>query len=414
MSFTHYVSGRFLRSRGSRFLSLISIFAGLGIVLGVMVLDVTLAVMNGFRDQIQMKFVENMPMVSVMDRRGFDDLETTIQELRDDPEVMGAAPFIRSEAAITHERVPGNEITRGGVVWGIDPQNQGDVTSFEENVRPGFSSFRTVGQIGGGEDVPGVVLGAELAGGMRALVGDIIAIHAPRKTAMGNYESTTQEFLVIGIFESGMYEFDLSFAYIDIEVARELFERPGGADGIGVRLTDMMRAPQFAERIEQELGYPRFYANDWISLNSQLFEWIQMEKALMFLLLLFLVLIASFNVVAILTMMVRDRARDIGILMSLGASNRKLTRIFVRLGMVIGVVGTVVGSGAGLMVVILLDQLGFPLPGDVLFVDTLPVHAKVGDFALVASATLFLTFLATLLPAWLATRYTPVEVLRHE
>lgn len=416
MGFVSQVSRRFLRSRSSRFLSLIAIFAGLGITISVMVLDVTLAVMNGFRDQIQIKFVENMPMVTVLARDGFEDLEGMLVELREREGVTGAAPFLRNESILTHEPIAGRPVHRGGVVWGIRPEAQESVTPFAENVSPPFRGFQTQELIGGGEETPGIVLGIELANGLRAGVGDVVAVHAPRKTGSGprDYTTETREFLVVGMLDSGMYEFDASFCYMDLEVANDLFARQTSADAIGLRLADMMRAPEFADRLEDELGFPRYFTNDWIRLNSQLFEWIQMEKALMFLLLTFLSLVASFSVVAILTMMVRDRQRDLGVLMSLGVGRRRLVGIFVQLGLILGTVGTLAGSALGLLMVFLLDRLGFPLPGDVLFVDTLPVHATVQDFLLVGVTSLVLTFLATLLPSWLATRLTPVEVLRYE
>jgi lipoprotein-releasing system permease protein len=416
VSLVGIVSDRFLRSRGSRLLSLIALFAGLGVMLGVAVLCVTLAVMNGFRDQIQLKFVENMPMVTVLSPRGFDDLDATVRMLEQRDDVTGAAPYIRSELVITHERLPGRSVNRGAVLWGIDPERQSEVTRFDEVVEPPFTGFGTDHLIHGGADVPGIVLGAELAAGLRALVGDVVAVHAPRKVGAGpaDYETTTRECLVVGILDSGMYEFDVAFAYVDLDVAQEMFAREGGADGIGLRVPDMMRAPQVADRIEEELAAEGFYANDWIRLNGQLFEWIRFEKALMFLLLTFLILIASFNVVAILITLVRDRARDIAILSALGTRRRQIVGIFLRLGLTIGAVGTAAGILLGLVAIFALDRYGFPLPGEVLFVDTLPVHPHVADFVLVAGVSMLLTFLATLLPSWLATRVLPVEVLRNE
>ena len=416
MDFVGLVSLRFLRSRGSRLMSLIALFAGLGVMLGVAVLCVTLAVMNGFRDQIQLKFVENMPMVTVLSPRGFPDLQETVELLEQQPDVLGVAPYIRSELVITHERLPGRSVNRGAVLWGIDPARQTQVTRFEESVEPPFVGFDTKGLIQGGPDVPGIVLGKELAAGLRASVGDLIAVHAPRKVGTGpaDYETETQEAVVVGILDSGMYEFDAAFAYVDLDVARDMFARDGGADGIGLRVSDMMKAPAIADRLEEQLLDRGYYANDWIRLNGQLFEWIKFEKALMFLLLTFLILIASFNVVAILITLVRDRAREIAILAALGARRRQVVGIFLQLGLTIGAVGTVAGVVLGLIAIFALDRYGFPLPGDVLFVDTLPVHPTWSDFVLVAGVSMLLTFLATLLPSWLATRVLPVEVLRNE
>lgn len=423
MGLVAHVSDRFLRSRGSRLLSLISLFAGLGIMLGVAILCVTLAVMNGFRDQIQLKFVENMPMVTVLNSRGFGtfegqaSVEETVAQLEAMDVVLGAAPYTRNELVVTHDRPLGGPVNRGAVLWGIDPDRQGGVTRFESVVEPDFIGFDTAHLIGGGEDVPGIVLGVELAYGLGARTGSRVAVHAPRKvgTGVADYETASFECIVVGILDSGMYEFDVAFAYVDIEAARAMFARPGGADGIGVRIADMMRAPEIADGIAGRLrGNDFFHVNDWINLNGQLFEWIRFEKALMFLLLTFLILIASFNVVAILITLVRDRARDIAILSALGATRKQVVGVFLRLGLVIGAVGTSAGIVLGLVAIFALDRYGFPLPGDVLFVDTLPVHPSFADFVLVGGISMLLTFLATLLPSWLATRVLPVEVLRND
>jgi len=407
-------------------LSLISLFAGLGIMLGVAILCVTLAVMNGFRDQIQLKFVENMPMVTVLNRGGYGearraaDVDSTMAAVESLDFVVAAAPYIRSELVISSEPIPGRRQDRGAVLWGIDPERQSQVTRFAEVVEPTFMGFETDHLLGGGPDVPGLVVGIELAQNLRAGVGDRVAVHAARKvgTGVGDYETTTRECIIVGVLDSGMYEFDAAFAYVDLDVARDMFARPGGADGIGLRVTNMMRAPEFAIAVEEALGddtgFGSFYANDWINLNGQLFEWIRFEKALMFLLLTFLILIASFNVVAILITLVRDRARDIAILSALGSTRRQIVGVFLRLGLVIGVVGTCAGILFGLLAIFALDRYGFPLPGDVLFVDTLPVHPTVSDFVLVGGMSMLLSFLATLLPSWLATRVLPVEVLRND
>ena len=211
-----------------------------------------------------------------------------------------------------------------------------------------------------------------------------------------------------------MFEFDNLFAYVDLDLAVELWSVLGGADGIGMKVEPMTDAPAIAATIADVLGSPPYFTNDWISLNSQLFEWIQLEKMLMFLLLSLITLVASFSVVAILLMMVRDRQRDIGIFMSMGVDTGQLVAVFVQLGLMIGVMGVGLGSLLGFLLCRFLDSIGFPLPGDVYFVDTLPVHMKLSDFGLVGGVTMLMCFVATLLPAWLSTRFTPVEVLRYE
>lgn len=417
MSLVSHISGRFLRSPGSRLLSLITIFAGLGVILGVMVLDVTLAVMNGFRDQVQTTFVENMPMVTVLSSQGFTgESDSMTALLAADPDVLGAAPFQRIEGLITFDRIGSRERTRTTVLWGVDPELQPGVTRIAELTRPPFEGFATDQHLGGGPDVPGILLGSELADGLGVFVGDKVAVHLPRRQGTGtlDFVAETREFIVVGTVNSGMYDFDQTFSWADLGAVQEIIQRGDAIMGIGLRIRDMRAAPEVADRLEDELGYPRYWATDWISMNTELFKWMQYEKLLMFLLLTFLIVIASLNVVALLVMMVRDRRREIGILMSLGARRTQIAGIFLRLGITISLAGTAIGTVLGLLVTLGLDKIGYELPGDVLFVEVLPVHAKLGDFALVAGVTLGLSALVSLLPAWLATRQSPVEVLRHE
>lgn len=417
MSLVSHISGRFLRTPGSRLLSLITIFAGLGIILGVMVLDVTLAVMNGFRGQVQTTFVENMPMVTVLSSRGFSgEVDSMTARLAEDPEVLGAAPFHRVEGLITYDRIGGRERTRTMVLWGIDPERQSSVTRFAELAKPPFEGFSTDQYLGGGPDVPGILLGSELGDQLGVLTGDKVAVHVPRKVGTGtlDYEAETREFIVVGRIKSGMYDFDTAFAWADLSGVQGLVGRGDAITGIGLKIKDMRKAPVVADRLEQELGYPKYWATDWISMNTELFRWMQYEKVLMFLLLTFLIVIASLNVVALLVMMVRDRRREVGILAALGAPRTQIAGIFLRLGLSISLTGTVVGTVLGYFVTLGLDKIGYELPGDVLFVDVLPVQAHVGDFLLVGGVTLALSALVSLLPAWLATRQSPVEVLRHE
>jgi len=254
-------------------------------------------------------------------------------------------------------------------------------------------------------------------------VGDRLTLTTVRKTGGSRqYEGHSIEVAVVGIFTSGMYQFDDVFAYMDIEAVRKIFVVIGGADGVGVKVDKMMRAPAYADSLADRLGLP-YFTNDWISLNSALFRWIRIEKVLMFVLLSLITLVASFMVVAILLMMVRDRQHDIGIFLSLGVRKDQLVGVFVQLGMIIGGGGVVLGTILGYLLCRFLDsqglwtlveRMGLPSPADVYFVDKLPVHMEAGDFLLVGGVTLLMCLLATLLPSWFATRFTPVEVLRYE
>ncbi len=425
MQFSSFIALRYLRTQRSRFISVITIIAVLGITLGVMVLDTTLAVMNGFQDQVQFTFVENMPMVTVMSQSplGMTDAEGVIERVDRLSFVEGAAPYIRKEALLTYERFGGRTKNRPCVIWGIDPQRQGSVTKALDSVQPPFTGFSTAGFVGVESGTPGIILGDMLARSLRAGVGDRLTLTTVRKSGgPREYEGHSVDVAVVGIFKSGMYQFDDVFAYMDIDDVRQIFVVVGEADGIGIKVDDMMSAPAYADSIAHLLGLP-YFTNDWISLNSTLFRWIRIEKVLMFVLLSMITMVATFMVVAILLMMVRDRQRDIGVFLSLGVRKAQLVGVFVQLGMMIGGGGVLLGTALGYGLSRFLDsqglwvlvrKLGLPSPGDVYFVDTLPVHMKSGDFLLVGGVTLAMCLVATILPAWFASRYTPVEVLRYE
>ncbi len=425
MQFSTFIALRYLRTQRSRFISVITVIAVLGITLGVMVLDTTLAVMNGFQDQVQFTFVENMPMVTVMTQApsGMTDPEGIIRRVKELSFVEGAAPYIRKEALLTYERFGGRTKDRPCVIWGVDPKRQGEVTKALDSVRPAFSGFGTEGFVGVEPGTPGIVLGDMLARSLRAGVGDRLTLTTVRKRGGSReYEGHSVDVAVVGIFKSGMYQFDDVFAYMDIQDVRRIFVMVGAADGIGIKVDRMMSAPAYADSIAHLLGLP-YFTNDWISLNSTLFRWIRIEKVLMFVLLSMITMVATFMVVAILLMMVRDRQRDIGVFLSLGVRKTQLVGIFMQLGMIIGASGVILGTGLGYLLCRFLDsqglwvlvrKLGLPSPGDVYFVDTLPVHMMAGDFVLVGGVTLLMCLAATILPSWFAARYTPVEVLRYE
>jgi lipoprotein-releasing system permease protein len=243
-----------------------------------------------------------------------------------------------------------------------------------------------------------------------------VIVTAPRGELdlSGELDAESRRFVVSGFLDTGMYEFDSRFAYLPLGPAREFFGYPpGGAGGIGVKLTDMMTAPAAARAIEQQLGPDRYWATDWIALNRNLFQWIQIEKVVMFLLLALIVLVAAFNIIGILTMMVGERRREIGILLSMGAGRAQIQGIFVINGLWLGLLGTGIGSLLGWLGTLYLDRVGFQLPGDVYFLDRVPVVAQWTDFLAVAAAALLITLGATLMPSSEAARLKPIEIIRY-
>jgi lipoprotein-releasing system permease protein len=411
-----YIALRYLRSRRrSRFLNRVTITAVGGIAVGVMVLDITLSVMNGFHEELRHTFVENMPMVTIMssEAEGFGPLDETMAAIREIPEVTGTAPFIRQEIIATSRTDIMPAQHRGAVIWGLDPTLQETVTPLEDLLFPRRGSLAA---LNGETETPSVVLGIELAASLYVSLGDTITLTAPKGDLdlSGDMEAESRNYKVAGFLDTGMFDFDARFIYMALSDARGLCGyHPDGATAIGVRIRDMMSAPQVADDIEAHLGQYDYYSNNWIDLNSNLFEWVQIEKVVMFLLLGLIFVVAAFNIVGILTMMVGERRREIGILLSMGARRSQVQNIFLIDGMIVGGLGIVIGSLLGWLACLYLDKVGLSLPGDVYFVDRVPVLLQTADFLMVALAAMVITLLATLLPSYEAARLRPMDIIRY-
>jgi lipoprotein-releasing system permease protein len=416
MTFSWYIARRYLRSRRhTRYLSRVGVTAIIGISIGVMVLDLTLAIMNGFDAEMRRTFIENMPMITVATSRpeGFRDLGAAVDTIGTTPGVIGVAPFIRQEVVVSARGRTGVSRHRAVVVWGIDPILQDSVTPLSAHLFPGRMALERLQE--GDAEAGRLILGIELSVSLFAGIGDTVIVTAPRGDLdLDHLEAESRRFVVAGLLDSGMYEFDARFAYVSLPEARDFFQYgPQGATGIGVKLADMMTAPAVARSIEHRLGSGEYHAGDWIAQNRNLFQWIKIEKIVMFLLLGLIVLVAAVNIIGILTMMVGERSREIGILLSMGARRWQIQGIFIWDGLFIGLVGAVFGSVLGYLGTVYLDRFGFKLPGDVYFVDHIPVLAQGNDFLLVALATLAITFLATLLPSREAATLKPMDIIRY-
>ncbi len=423
MSFSLYIAVRYLRSRRhSRLVNLVSILAVVGIILGVMVLNLTLAIMNGFHAELRRTFVDNMPMITIRtsDPFGFTDLGAVVDSIATEPGVVGVAPFIRQEVIVTKRLVFGTPRHKAAVVWGIDPALQESVTPLMERVMP-YNSVRELlrgsqsppaGEVA---ETPRILLGTELATSLVAGLRDTLVVTAPSGDLdLEQLEAESRRFLVAGFLETGMYEFDSRFAYIGLDAARDFFGYgPEGAFGIGIKVADMMAAPVIGGHLEERLGRKRFHAIDWISMNQNLFKWIQLEKVIMFLLLALVVVVAAFNIIGILTMMIGERSREIGILMSMGAKRRQILGIFVLEGLFLGCVGMFIGSLLAYLGALYLQKFGFELPGDVYFLDHVPVVVQGTDFLAVGGAAVAISLLFTIIPSWLAARLKPIEIIRY-
>lgn len=413
MRFAAYIARRYLRSRRhSRFLSRGSVTAIVGIAIGVAVLNVTLSVMNGFHAEMQRTFVENMPMVSVITSRpeGFGPLGAVMDSVAAVPGVVAVAPYIRQEVLVSSPRTAGPPRPQAAVVWGVDPDLVDGVQPLSRYLSP---SPAILASLAAG-DVPRVILGTELAASVYAAIGDtVILTSVNEELDLDDIRPVSRRFVVVGFFETGMYEFDSRFVYGDREaVAGFLGYAPGGASLLGIKVDDVMRADRVADALGERLGRD-FYATDWMALNRNLFEWIRLEKVIMALLLGMIILIAGFNIVGILTMMVGERRREIGILLAMGARRDQVMGIFLLNGLWLGALGIAFGSAFGLAGIWFLDARGLRLPGDVYFVETVPVLLQWGDFLLIAATSLFMALLAGLWPSWEASNLEPIDIIRY-
>lgn len=415
MGVARYIARRYQRSRRrSRALSRASVIAIVGIAIGVMVLDTTLAVMNGFHAELQRSFVDTMPMITVTNfgLEGFAELGRDMDTIGAEPGVVGVSPLIRQEVVISRERAFGPPLSRGAITWGVDPDLMDTVQPFTAQLQPGPEVRAALRHVPG--ETPRVVLGEDLATGLYAGLGDTVLVTAPSQDAsLTELQAETRPFVVAGFLKSGMYEFDSRFAYLDLQVARDFYGYgQRGAGLIGVRVADMMQADAIADSLEVRLGNT-YRAIDWMELNSTIFQWVQLEKVVMFLLMLLIVLVAAFNIVGILTMMVGERGREVGILLAMGASPGQVQRIFLLNGLWLGFWGTAIGSLLGWLFCFYLVHFGFKIPGDVYIVDRVPCIPQATDFFLVAAMALLITLVSTLVPSREASRLDPMEIIRY-
>ncbi len=418
MDFALYIARRYMRSRRhSRFLSRGSVTAIIGITIGVMVLNITLAVMNGFHTEMRRTFVENMPMITIItsDPEGLKDLGALMDRIGQDEEVVGVAPFIKQEAILTVARSYGPPRPQGVLIWGVEPDLVESVQPMGKYLLPQPEILASLAENPADPGrTPRIIMGSDLANNLYTAIGDTVVLTAPTgELELDDIRAESRKFVVVGFFETGMYEFDSRFVYIQRDVAADfLGYAPGSASMLGVKVRELMRASAAADRLETALG-PDYYATDWMALNANLFKWIKMEKIIMAILLSMIILIAGFNIIGILTMMVGERRREIGIMLAMGVPRGQIMGVFVINGLHLGLVGVGLGTVLGLGVNAFLYYHGFKLPGDVYFVESLPVLVQAGDVFLVTGITLVIALLAALWPAWEASNLKPMEIIRY-
>lgn len=403
-------AGRTGRRNG--FISFISAVSMLGIALGVAALIIVLSVMNGFQKEVRDRMLSVIAHVEVLEPSGaaLPDWGATAAQARQNPQVIGAAPFIATQALIAR-----GEDMRGAVVRGISPVDEATVTDLAAKLRGTVLAQLLPGRWG-------VVLGAELARQLGVREGDKVTLIAPGgQVTPAGVLPRLKQLTVVGTFEAGHYEYDSGLALMHLDDAAKLF-RVAGPTGVQLRLKDVHAAREVGAQLAQSLG-SAVLVRDWTRTNRNWFDAVQIEKRLMFIILTLIVAVAAFNLVSTLVMTVTDKQADIAILRTLGASPRSIMGIFMVQGAASGVIGTLAGVLLGLLIAFnvgtivpaierMLD-VSF-LPGSIYVISRMPSDPQSGDVVPIALISLLLAFVATLYPSWRASRVQPAQALRYE
>ncbi|MDA8423074.1 MAG: lipoprotein-releasing ABC transporter permease subunit [Nitrospiraceae bacterium] len=405
-----FISLRYLKTK-KRYgtVSLNTFISIAGVVIGVATSIITLAVMTGFQGYFRDKILSAMPHIVVMEftGTGVKDQQALQDKIDKVPHVLATTPFIYGQAMLTAQ-----DRMQGVVVRGIDPQAEVRVTDLAKNMTTGMLKDLETGR----GKLPGIIIGEDLARKLGVSVGDTITMVNPlggEESAMGIIPKM-KKFEIVGLFDAGMYDYNTTFVYIAIPDAQKFFEMPGRISGIQVRVDDVYQAGAISTAIQKAAGYP-YITRNWMEQNKNFFSALLLEKIGMSLILFVIIIVASFNIIGTLTMIVMEKSREIAILKSMGATSRSVVKIFMFAGLAIGMVGTALGVIIGYSAVTVLTKTDvITLPKDVYQVSHLPLSISGFDILFISLTALGISFLATLYPAWQAAKQDPVEVLRYE
>lgn len=409
------IAWRYLRSRrGSKLLSFISVIAIVGVVVGVSALIVVMGVMNGLQRDLREKILIGSPDIRVLsfgaDMR-IDDWQSVLKKVEAQPGVVAAGPFVMTQCLVN----AGHSYMEGGYVVGLPPQTRDVPEVTDIRRRATIGDFRFASSDGQGR---GIALGKLVAGRLNAFVGDTVTLVCLGKgeinAVTGQPVPLTMRFEVTGVFDTGMYEYDNAYMYVALPVAQELAGLGSGVTGIEVRTRNRWDAKDVGDEIAKTLQFP-YRTVDWQEQNKSLFQALKLEKLGMGLILLLIVLVAAFNIVSNLTMMVADKTREIGILKAMGMTSSSVRRVFFAQGLVIGLVGTILGVALGIAASLALGKYQFiKLNPEIYFIDHLPVATEALDIVMTIVASIGIAAIATLYPSMQAARLYPIEAIRHE
>ncbi len=408
-----YLALRYTRAKKrTHFISFITFTSILGITLGVTALITVLSVMNGFQSELRRRILGMTSHVTVT---GYDgrlrDWRALAERLQDRPHVVGSAPFVEAQVMLSFDRR-----VSGSMLRGVLPEREAQVSAVTERMTAGRMADLQPGRFG-------IILGAELARYLGVWLGDKVTVITPRiTTTPAGILPRLKRFTVVGVFEVGMYEYDRNMALVHIEDAARLLRLGDAVSGLRLKLNDLFLAPRVTMSLLEFLG-PGYFVTDWTRLHSNFFRAVQMEKRVMFIILMLIVAVAAFNIVSTLVMVVTDKRTDIAILRTQGMTPGAVMAVFVLLGSIIGLVGTVAGVAGGVALALNVETI-VPaierlfgvhfLAADVYYISELPSELHWEDVWRIAGMAYLLSLLATLYPAWQASRIKPAEELRYE
>ena len=402
-----FIALRYLKSKKKhKGISVNTLISAGGVAVGVMALLVVLSVMSGFHEDLQRKILGVNAHMVILDYKGaMPDYQDVVKKIKGDDEIVSYAPFVMGQVMISY-----GKRAHGVFLRGIDPDLESKATDVARFMKEGsFADLKSK------DEIPGIIIGKELASSIGVFKGDLITVLSPvGKIGPLGMLPKIKQFRIVGIFEVGMFEYDSNLVLTDLRAAQDFFDMKGEVTGIQLKLKDIYKAPVVRERLQEKLGFP-LYVKDWMQMNKNLFSALKLEKFAMFVILVLIILVASFNIVSMLIMNVIEKKREIAILKTMGATDKGIMTIFMMQGLAIGILGTVVGVAGGYLLCYVLNTFEIiKLPADVYYLSHLPVKTKFSDFLAVSLSAIIISFLATVYPALQAAKLNPVEPLRYE
>lgn len=404
MRFELFIALRYLKSKRKGIFAMVTTVIGVaGITIGTAALIVILSVMNGFQADIRKKIVGAQAHINIYGRMTPEKRKRLEAELKRHPEIAATSPFVLGQAIITYD-----DRSTGIVLKGIDPETEFNVNDLAKNVSAGSWNKLSDGK------VPGIVLGEELSKHLGVWLDEEVILISPQglRSAMGMVPAL-KKYKVVGLVKTGYYEYDSGTAYASIDSVAKFFRTPGGLSGIQARLDRLESADAVSQRLQANLGFD-FSVRSFTQMNKTLFAALKLEKYVMFIIVILIVLVASFNIASNLILLGTEKLRDIGLLRAMGAGQREIMRIFLWVGSIIGAFGVFFGLILGLLICFIIHRYPLiELPADIYYLSRLPVSINPVDIAAITGCGFILSVIATIYPARRASRVNPIEAIHY-